>query len=192
MDALEDSVRSRLNAEAQSASTVADLRTRVLSAIDSPAPSRSRLGTGLICGLAATTVAAIVTGGLVLTHRTESSPVADRQSVTSPRDSQRPENSPHSTAGQAKASTIYTAEELAAATERLLAASRAGQVPEISFVRNEPDLSGLVVAVPQETIEEYGLSALRALYIEAGHVDVNAIESVELPKNGLPTLPTES
>lgn len=190
MDEIEQRVRLKLYTEARSAISADQLRSRILGRLEAPTARRSRHHSGLVPGLAALAVTASVAGGMVLAHNSGSSPTTARLSSAGTHQSPQGHATTPPSQGQVNPSALYTPEQLTAATEQLLAASRSGAVPQISFVRNESDLSGLVVAVPEATIRQYGASRLKEIFTQVDQVETTSIQAAELPRNGLPLQPT--
>lgn len=177
VDRFENSVQLRLRAEAQGAPSPDVLRNRVLSRLQEPARRRPSRLHGFVPVLAAFAVLAVLGTGLVFSRLLDDS-ISDNGA---PPATQASSGQPPAASG---------ADELTAATEQLLAASRAGDVPQITFVRNESDLSGLVVAVPQETLDQYGAVRLEETFRHVAHVPTT-IEVAELPNDGLPIPPSD-
>lgn len=175
MDRFEHSVQTRLRAEGQATEATARLRERVhhgLVPTSEPSPRRQ-------WGTVALATAAVVTTLLVGSS-------VGRILSDGSRASDHPSTSPST-----PAATTRTNDELAAATAQLLAASRAGDVPQITFVRNALDRRGLIVAVSQDTIDRFGTTQLEETFSQLVRIPTT-IDVAEPPNDLLPILPNDS
>jgi hypothetical protein len=176
VDNFEHSVQVKLRAEAQRVSFSDTQRSRVIDGLRENRCPR-RIGRATVA-LTSVGVVAILAVGVMLGHL-----VSDSDSGTN----QSPASGPST---QDVSPTNYGDAELSAVTERLLAASRSGDVPTITFVRDEPDRSGLIVAVSRDILDKYGEGRLAELFGQAAGLPVT-IDVAEEPNDGLPIRPPD-
>lgn len=157
-------------------------RHRVPGGVEAPSRSRQAWSTPRFLGplTAVAVVAALTTGGELVGNQVGSDPATRASSSSPPESGQRSETS---------GVVTYSSTELVRLGDRLLEASKYGDVAEVAFVRAADDRSGLTVAVPQATWDRYGQTELQEQYSALVGIPTY-VEIGEMPKIGLPIKPS--